>query len=547
MAELVPLFSLHQRMKDPLAFSFSSAIGDEQSSTILNAEFMYSQLIVDVLLEIKPISSDRDQFIQMCQDAYRNNEVGLRRIDEFIRDYQPASAVLWYTDNSFMYRLLNKAFRLKNIDALFLFRFFIRDLFECSQELPCAHEREGILHVYRGQALKSDELDRLRTSVGGYISLNSFISTSRKCEVAKMFAGPCGILFDIKCHSPHLHSEKGKKRSCRDISSMGHYDAEEEVLFMPGSVFRIDEISNSDDGCTMIKLVFIEDHSHDYPLRQLHQHIENNSHGERQNWSNLLRLGLLLKYMGVPDKGGRYFKKLLNNADKEEDISEYVRCALTLHDGEVPTEETLACFLKELEKCRQACPANDLNIIHCHCLIGETCKRRNDFTLALEHCQAALRLAIDTGTDHWFIATRYRDLGYVYEKQGNSAQLALDNHYQALAIQEKHLPKYHAELGISYRNIAMIHYWMKNYEESLRYLLKTLEIQEHSLTPTDYDLRLTYWTTATCYNKLKQYAEAKHYYSLSYPLFQRHQANDNELLKKMERIIKHNDDCLLPQ
>ena len=163
----------------------------------------------------------------------------------------------------------------------------------------------------------------------------------------------------------------------------------------------------------------------------------------------------------------------------------------------------------------------------------------------MEHCQAALRLAIDNGTDVWLIAIRYRDLGYVYEKQGNNAQLALDCHYNALAIGENHLPKYHAELGIIYRNIAMIYYWMKNYEESLRYYLKTLEIQVHSLTSNDYDLRLTYWTTAACYNRLKQYAEAKHYYSLSYPLFQRHHANDNDMLKNMERIIQRNDDCLL--
>ena len=357
MTELVSRFSLHQRMKDTLEFSFSSAMGDEQSSTILNAEFMYSQLIVDVLIGIKPISSDQVEFIQMCKDAYRNNDPGLRRIDEFIRDYQPTSAVMWYKEDSFVYRLLNKAFRLKNIDALFLFRFFIRDLFEYSQELPCAHEQEGVLHVYRGQALKTDELDHLKTCVGGYISLNSFISTSRNCEVAKIFGVECGILFDIECHSPQLDSEKGTKRSCRDLSSTGHYDAEEEVLFMPGSVFRIDEINSSDSRWTIIKLVFIEDHSFDYPLKQLHQHIGHNSYSERENWSKLLRLGMLLKDMGAPDKGGRYFKKLLNNADKEEDISEYVRCALTLHDGEVPTEETLACFLKELEKCRQTCPA----------------------------------------------------------------------------------------------------------------------------------------------------------------------------------------------
>ena len=40
-------------------------------------------------------------------------------LDEFQKQYSPTNAVYWYTKNSFIYRLLNKAIRTRNIDILY--------------------------------------------------------------------------------------------------------------------------------------------------------------------------------------------------------------------------------------------------------------------------------------------------------------------------------------------------------------------------------------------------------------------------------------------
>ncbi|CAM4852394.1 unnamed protein product, partial [Rotaria magnacalcarata] len=83
-------------------------------------------------------------------------------------------AVWWYTRDSFVYRLLNKALRVQNIDLLFLFRFFIRDIEVQLKQYQCS----SLVRVYRGQLMSTDELDQLKMSLGEYISVNSFFSLS---------------------------------------------------------------------------------------------------------------------------------------------------------------------------------------------------------------------------------------------------------------------------------------------------------------------------------------------------------------------------------
>jgi hypothetical protein len=45
---------------------------------------------------------------------------------EFEKNYKSAEALKFYTNDSFLYRLFNQAFRTENIDLLFIFRFFLR-------------------------------------------------------------------------------------------------------------------------------------------------------------------------------------------------------------------------------------------------------------------------------------------------------------------------------------------------------------------------------------------------------------------------------------
>jgi hypothetical protein len=88
-----------------------------------------------------------------------------------------------------MYRLLNKALRVEDVELLFQFRFFIIDL--------CKQLKKGWLYaqsiglteisstVYRGGKLALAEFDTLIP--GHLINTNGFLSTTRNIDVALLF------------------------------------------------------------------------------------------------------------------------------------------------------------------------------------------------------------------------------------------------------------------------------------------------------------------------------------------------------------------------
>ncbi|CAF1568544.1 unnamed protein product [Didymodactylos carnosus] len=84
-------------------------------------------------------------------------------IDDFDKNYDSKEAILWYTRDSFLCKLLNKAFRTENIDIIFKFRFFIIDLhYQLSrlhaEFVELLQENFDYFTVFRAQQVPLDEL-----------------------------------------------------------------------------------------------------------------------------------------------------------------------------------------------------------------------------------------------------------------------------------------------------------------------------------------------------------------------------------------------------
>ncbi|CAF1376324.1 unnamed protein product [Rotaria sordida] len=95
------------KINEPLSIKFFCKNNE------LNDNFIYSQLLNDYLLQIKSISN-------------RQNELNI--ICEFENDCPSNRTLWWYTRETFIYHLLNEAFRIQNIDVLLIFQFFIHDV-----------------------------------------------------------------------------------------------------------------------------------------------------------------------------------------------------------------------------------------------------------------------------------------------------------------------------------------------------------------------------------------------------------------------------------
>ena len=92
------------------------------------ASFMCSQMLIDVLRRIPTSARTMADMIKMCQDYYHDNPEQMKYIEEFRNSYKPCEAIKWYSRNCFLFRLLNKAIRTEDTDALHLFRAYIVDL-----------------------------------------------------------------------------------------------------------------------------------------------------------------------------------------------------------------------------------------------------------------------------------------------------------------------------------------------------------------------------------------------------------------------------------
>jgi len=72
---------------------------------------------------MKTNQTDKQKLSSLCKSGYKGNPTQLAIVREFENDYLPNKALWWYSRESFLYKILNKALRTQNIFALLLLIF----------------------------------------------------------------------------------------------------------------------------------------------------------------------------------------------------------------------------------------------------------------------------------------------------------------------------------------------------------------------------------------------------------------------------------------
>ncbi|CAF3948275.1 unnamed protein product [Rotaria sp. Silwood2] len=193
-AKLVAKISKYQvgRNKVEDGASISVITSGSQSLQVRNAIFMWFQLFIEVLLRMHHKSNDRKELLDICKKSYKGNQQEMKIIDEFEKNYKSENAIWWYTRESCFYRMMNKALRAQDFDMLFALRFFITDI---AKQIKNEHdkfirtsENRNKIRVYRGQLIGNDEFELMKNSIGEFVSMNSFFSTSRNRPTALDFS-----------------------------------------------------------------------------------------------------------------------------------------------------------------------------------------------------------------------------------------------------------------------------------------------------------------------------------------------------------------------
>ena len=478
-----------------LLSALSSSTSDRSDQQ--EAEFMYFQLLAELLVGLKHKQSAKNEFISSCRLQYHGNASELEKIEEFSRRYSKEHAVRWYTRDSFLYRILNNALRTQDIDILFKLGFFIADL---HNQLNCLYSEQSkslLLPsvVYRGQFMTKNDLDnKIKNNIGGFLSINSFFSTSANKQVALMFAGDSSlnnsniesVLFEIK-----IDIEKCR-RPVADIESMSYLEEEDEILFSMASVFRIESIHRLHSGdIWTVRLVM--NGKEDEDLNAVATSIKE----ELGQLDNLNTFGGLLMKMGDFQRAEQYILMLIKDIQSDDLLSKvnYYSNLSLIYNEQMNYDTAISWAEKALQLLQS--DHDTLGIIYnnlglCHVNKGNSAQALNYFHKTINIYK------IIFPSNHPRLAITYLNLGLVYAKQENYPT-ALEYFFKTNDIYQNCLPINHPNFGIVYIHIGTIHQNQGDYDSALFYLHKCLNVQQRALPAQHPFLIYTYTNLGIVY------------------------------------------------
>ena len=476
-------------------YDISSSFAVEQSSRMLNGSFLWFRLFIETLLHMRHTKDDRFELVKLLRNTYAGNESQLQLIQEFERDCANQGALRWYTRDSCVYKVLNKALRCQDLDTLIAFRAFITDVYSELKYLQENENNESVTQVYRGQLMSAEELQRLKSSIGQYVSMNSFISTTLEQNVAMFYITSLTLSVMNHLRPVLLNIEINKSlegvRPYGDISSRSHFMAEKEVLFMIGSIFKIQNVvePESDDMWT-IKLSLCS--ANDHELEELASYVQK----EMLKYNpDLISLGNMLREMSEYETARKCFQRQLNQLG-DEVSSEVAFCYTGLGDiaraiGDYDLSVTYHKKALEIHSCL---PNDDQPISTAYNKLATALRQQKQYKEALEIYQKCLEIEQkrpDGNPESEEIATTYYNMGILYEDQDKCNE-ALKYFNQSLLIREKYLPENHYKIAKIYRGMGETYYYHGDYTLALEHLTKSLEMSEKSRTEMHYDFGLVF-------------------------------------------------------
>jgi tetratricopeptide (TPR) repeat protein len=439
---------------------------------------MWFQLYIEVLIRMHHKLSDRKELLDLCKNTCKGNNYQLDILNEFEKTYKCENAIWWYTRESCLYRILNKALRFQDYDTLFAFRFFITDIAkqlknEYEKYIRKTNNRECI-HVYRGQFIGNNELELMKKNIGQYLSMNSFFSTSLNRSIALDFINSLPII-DDRQQKILFQIEIDPKLQTKpfvNVTQMSFYKNEDEILIMLGAFFHIKKVFQDKINNMWIAYLSLAD-DNDYRLKDTFAHMKQKI-GEE---TNLASLGKILFEMGEYDQVEKCYQHMMYDA--QMDLS-------AAYSG-----------------------------------LGKAALGKKIFTKAAQYEQESLQIKTSIlPKGHRDLAISYSRLGDIYCKQNDHDQ-ALKYLKKAGKIQEKLLPSDPLILAKTYHRIALTCVDMKNYDLAMEFYDKTLQIRKENLPPIDKSIASTYHNIGKLYYIQEKFTQAFKYYNEALDIYKK--------------------------
>ena len=454
-----------------------------------NAIFMWFQLFIEVLLRMHHKSTDRKELIDICKMNYKGNKQEMKIIDEFEKNYKSDKAIWWYTREACFYRMMNKALRVQDYDMLFALRFFITDI---ARQLKNENETfirtsdsRNIIRVYRGQAIGIDELELMKNSVGEFLSMNSFLSTSLHRSTAIDFArlasttdGNQAVLFEIEI------DPRSKTTAFADIRKMSYYKNEGEVLIMLGALFRIENVVEDKKSGMWVARVTLASED-DYELKETFAYMREKIGDE----THLDSLGKILMQMGEYRQAQKCYERMAN--EHQLGFGDAQLGAGWAHRRCEEYDKSLQYLEQALEIQKQILGESDVKVGHTYRQIGAVHVGEKHFEDALVCLKRSLEILEKASKiDSTSLANTYHTVAITYQEM-KKTDLALLYYNKTLELQQATLPSQHHDIALTYNNLGCFYRDIGKYTEALKYYEKSLDISRKILPPTHEDITNT--------------------------------------------------------
>lgn len=460
--------------------------------------FTYTHLLKETMLINDDDCDLKKDLLQFARIHYADNVEEMKNIDEFERDSLQTNVLSWYTRNSFIRKILQRAFRTQEIDLLYEMRFVIQCLHKQMKSIA-TNER---MTVYQVLNLSLDHASKLEEHIDGLLIFSGYLSA--------MLNQPESLNVDkeTKCISVLFAIQLGPNYGAK-VKDLCSVDFNIDVLINIDTVFRIISIEKTNEKQWLVNLESVDSNYEHFS--QIIEPVRN----EIEAPVVLLQLSKLLLATQHYVECDYLAELLFQNQSNETDPTLLASLAAVHHLlGNVDDERgdiKAACkqFFKSLRAFQTFLPDEHPLMSASYNNIGSMYFKDNEYDEAIIYHQKALDCQLKCSSpDTDAIATYSNNIGAVYFELGRYMD-ALKYLQRASTVLETisstaRMPN----LCVIYQKIAACYWRMDKPKEALDYYKKTLDIQLNYLPPTAHQISVTYFNLSTAYVRVGQIDEA---------------------------------------
>jgi tetratricopeptide (TPR) repeat protein len=489
-----------QLERDVNLFTYDfGAILSVSSDDTSDSHFAYIQVLKDILLETDEKTDLKKNMLDFCREEYADNEIQLKFIDEFEQHFQSDDAVKWYTrEETFLFKMLTRAFRTPDPDILFKLRFFIQHLHR--QLKPNVSTTPMI--VYRTQLVSKEDFDKILNNQGGFLTFSQFLFANKNRITTKPTAETPFINSEYK--SILFQMEIGTTIPRMDIETIP-----QEIIITAATVFRISNVEQVNDETSIVKLISNDDISK--AVHEITKSVRESARGPFP----LLRMAKLMKQMEYM-RHTEYFCLILMNdstAANNETASLIVgglfHSLCTFYYEQEQYDRALDQLHKSIEAYSRVLSLDDIKLTPTYNNMGSIYHKQGLEEQALQLHKKAYDIQVKSANpDPESVAAYAGNIASVLVKQGKYDE-AIPYLQRDLQIRQRLHPNGDdTHLAVKYHNLAGAQFRVNKYNEALENYRKCLEIELKLHPSTHPTVAVTYYNMATALEGLGQLEEA---------------------------------------